>query len=269
VVVSFSELDISLYCAKNFCADGWNCCGGPMSIVVSVENVSREFRKYYQRTFKEFLTDRHAKNFNKVFMALDNISFQVKDGSTLGLLGRNGSGKSTLLKIISGVLTPSSGQVTRPVSTAALLELGAGFQPEMTGRENIFLNSSILGRSKKDTELVIDDIIDFSGISEFIDTPVKFYSSGMYARLGFAIAIHTDPELLLVDEILAVGDAPFQKKCLDRIKEMQNEGRSIILVTHDVATIQNFCDSAVVLDKGKLIAQGSTKDALDVYHKLP
>jgi len=240
-----------------------------MSPVVKVENVSRDFRKYYQQTFKEFLTDRHAKNFNKVFKALQNISFEVKEGSTLGLLGRNGSGKSTLLKIISGVLTPSQGQVIRPVATAALLELGAGFQPDMTGLENIYLNSSILGRSKKDTELVIDDIIDFSGISEFIDTPVKFYSSGMYARLGFAIAIHTDPELLLVDEILAVGDAPFQKKCLDRIKQMQNEGRSIILVTHDTSTVENFCDSAVVLDHGKLIAQGETKNAIATYQALP
>jgi len=240
-----------------------------MSPVVKVENVSRDFRKYYQQTFKEFLTDRHAKNFNKVFKALQNISFEVKEGSTLGLLGRNGSGKSTLLKIISGVLTPSQGQVIRPVATAALLELGAGFQPDMTGLENIYLNSSILGRSKKDTELVIDDIIDFSGISEFIDTPVKFYSSGMYARLGFAIAIHTDPELLLVDEILAVGDAPFQKKCLDRIKQMQNEGRSIILVTHDTSTVENFCDSAVVLDHGKLIAQGETKKAIATYQALP
>jgi ABC-2 type transport system ATP-binding protein len=240
-----------------------------MSPVVKVENVSRDFRKYYQQTFKEFLTDRHAKNFNKVFKALQNISFEVKEGSTLGLLGRNGSGKSTLLKIISGVLTPSQGQVTRPVATAALLELGAGFQPDMTGLENIYLNSSILGRSKKDTELVIDDIIDFSGISEFIDTPVKFYSSGMYARLGFAIAIHTDPELLLVDEILAVGDAPFQKKCLDRIKQMQTEGRSIILVTHDTSTVENFCDAVVVLDHGKLIAQGETKNAIATYQALP
>ena len=240
-----------------------------MSPVVKVENVSRDFRKYYQQTFKEFLTDRQAKSFNKVFKALQNISFEVKEGSTLGLLGRNGSGKSTLLKIISGVLTPSEGQVTRPVATAALLELGAGFQPDMTGRENIYLNSSILGRSKRDTELVIDDIIDFSGISEFIDTPVKFYSSGMYARLGFAIAIHTYPEILLVDEILAVGDTPFQKKCLDRIKQMQNEGRSIILVTHDISTVENFCDSAVVLDHGKLLAQGETKSVIAAYQALP
>jgi ABC-2 type transport system ATP-binding protein len=240
-----------------------------MSSILKVENVSRKFRKYYQRTFKEFLTDRQAKNFNQVFMALEDISFEVKDGSTLGLMGRNGSGKSTLLKIISGVLTPSQGQVTRPVSTAALLELGAGFQPDMTGRENIYLNSAILGRSKKDTELVIDDIIDFSGISEFIDTPVKFYSSGMYARLGFAIAIHTDPELILVDEILAVGDAPFQQKCLDRIKQMQNEGRSIILVTHDTSTVENFCNSAVVLDHGKLIVKGEVKSCIDTYNALP
>ena len=240
-----------------------------MSTIVKVENVSREFRKYYQKTFKEYLTDSHAKNFNKVFMALENISFEVKYGSTVGLLGRNGSGKSTLLKIISGVLTPSTGQITRPVSTAALLELGAGFQPDMTGRDNIYLNSSILGRARKDTELVIDDIIEFSGISEFIDTPVKFYSSGMYARLGFAIAIHTDPELLLVDETLAVGDAPFQKKCLDRIIQMQNEGRSIILVTHDISTVENFCDSAVVLDHGKLLAQGDTKSVVAAYQALP
>ena len=240
-----------------------------MSFCVKVENVSREYRKYYQRTFKEFLTDRHAKNFNTVFWALKDVTFEVKEGSTLGLIGRNGSGKSTLLKIISGVLTPSSGQVTRPVSTAALLELGAGFQPDMTGRENIYLNSSILGRSRKDTTLVIDEIIDFSGISDFIDTPVKFYSSGMYARLGFAIAINTDPELLLIDEILAVGDAPFQKKCLDKIKEMQNEGRTIILVTHDSNTVQTFCDSAVLLDHGKLISQGEPSKVVKTYAELP
>jgi ABC-2 type transport system ATP-binding protein len=240
-----------------------------MSTIVSVENVSREFRKYYQKTFKEFLTDRHAKNFNKVFWALKDVSFEVKDGSTLGLLGRNGSGKSTLLKIISGVLTPSNGQVTRPVATAALLELGAGFQPDMTGRENIYLNSSILGRSKKDTENVIDDIIDFSGISEFIDTPVKFFSSGMYARLGFSIAIHTDPELLLVDEVLAVGDEPFQKKCLDRIQSMQKEGRTIILVTHDTNTVAQFCDAAVALDHGTVLAKGDTASVINAYRALP
>ena len=240
-----------------------------MSFCVKVDNISREYRKYYQRTFKEFLTDRHAKNFNTVFWALKDVSFEVKEGSTLGLIGRNGSGKSTLLKIISGVLTPSTGQVIRPVSTAALLELGAGFQPDMTGRENIYLNSSILGRSRKDTSLVIDEIIDFSGIRDFIDTPVKFYSSGMYARLGFAIAIHTDPELLLVDEILAVGDAPFQKKCLDKIKEMQNEGRTIILVTHDSNTVQTFCDSAVLLDHGKLISQGNPLEVVTTYANLP
>ena len=240
-----------------------------MSTIVSVESVSREFRKYYQKTFKEFLTDRQAKNFNKVFWALKEVSFEVKDGSTLGLLGRNGSGKSTLLKIISGVLTPSNGQVTRPVATAALLELGAGFQPDMTGRENIYLNSSILGRSKKDTETVIDDIIDFSGISEFIDTPVKFFSSGMYARLGFSIAIHTDPELLLVDEVLAVGDEPFQKKCLDRIQSMQKEGRTIILVTHDTNTVANFCDTAVALDHGTVLAKGDTTVVINAYRALP
>jgi ABC-2 type transport system ATP-binding protein len=155
------------------------------------------------------------------------------------------------------------------VATAALLELGAGFQPDMTGRENIYLNSSILGRSKKDTENVIDDIIDFSGISEFIDTPVKFFSSGMYARLGFSIAIHTDPELLLVDEVLAVGDEPFQKKCLDRIQSMQKEGRTIILVTHDTNTVAQFCDTAVALDHGTVLAKGDTASVINAYRALP
>jgi ABC-2 type transport system ATP-binding protein len=240
-----------------------------MSVIVEVNDIGREFRKYYQRTFKELLTDRNAKNYNKVFWALKNITFNVKDGSTTGLIGRNGSGKSTLLKIISGVLTPSEGYVTRPVATAALLELGAGFQPDMTGRENIFLNSAILGRSKKKTQNNLDSIIDFSGIEEFIDTPVKFYSSGMYARLGFAIAIHTDPELLLVDEVLSVGDEPFQKKCLSKIKAMQDEGRSIVLVTHSAQTVRDFCDSAVLLSHGNLISQGNVAEVLTEYESLP
>jgi ABC-2 type transport system ATP-binding protein len=240
-----------------------------MSVIVEVNDIGREFRKYYQRTFKEFLTDRKAKNFNKVFWALRHVTFDVKDGSTTGLIGRNGSGKSTLLKIISGVLTPSEGYVTRPVASAALLELGAGFQPDMTGRENIFLNSAILGRSKKKTQINLDSIIDFSGIEEFIDTPVKFYSSGMYARLGFSIAIHTDPELLLVDEVLSVGDEPFQKKCLSKIKEMQDEGRSIILVTHSAQTVRDFCDSAVLLSHGELISQGDVESVLKKYEALP
>jgi ABC-2 type transport system ATP-binding protein len=240
-----------------------------MSVIVEVNDIGREFRKYYQRTFKEFLTDRKAKNFNKVFWALRHVTFDVKDGSTTGLIGRNGSGKSTLLKIISGVLTPSEGYVTRPVASAALLELGAGFQPDMTGRENIFLNSAILGRSKKKTQINLDSIIDFSGIEEFIDTPVKFYSSGMYARLGFSIAIHTDPELLLTDEVLSVGDEPFQKKCLSKIKEMQNEGRSIILVTHSAQTVRDFCDSAVLLSHGELISQGDVESVLKKYEALP
>jgi len=240
-----------------------------MSVIVEVNDIGREFRKYYQRTFKEFLTDRHAKNFNNIFWALRHVTFEVKDGSTLALIGRNGSGKSTLLKIISGVLTPSEGYVTRPVATAALLELGAGFQPDMTGRENIFLNSAILGRTKKETQRKLDSIIDFSGIEEFIDTPVKFYSSGMYARLGFSIAIHTDPELLLTDEVLSVGDEPFQKKCLSKIKEMQDEGRSIILVTHSAQTVRDFCDSAVLLSHGELLAQGDVESVLKKYEALP
>lgn len=240
-----------------------------MAYSVEINDVGRKFKKYYQLTMKEFLTDRNAKKFNKIYWALRHVTFNLETGSTLGLIGRNGSGKSTLLKIISGVISPSEGFVKRPVATAALLELGAGFQPDMTGRENIYLNSAILGRSKKQTQNQLDSIIDFSGIEEFIDTPVKFYSSGMYTRLGFSIAIHTDPELLLVDEVLAVGDEPFQQKCLSRIKSMQGEGRSIILVTHSEQIVKDFCDTAVLLSHGTLQAIGNVEDVLSNYRNLP
>lgn len=240
-----------------------------MTYAVEVHDVGRKFKKYYQMTMKEFLTDRNAKKYNKIYWALRNVTFNLEAGSTLGLIGRNGSGKSTLLKIISGVISPSEGYVKRPVATAALLELGAGFQPDMTGRENIFLNSAILGRSRKQTQQQLDSIIEFSGIEEFIDTPVKFYSSGMYTRLGFSIAIHTDPELLLVDEVLAVGDEPFQQKCLTRIKSMQADGRSIILVTHSEEIVKDFCNSAVLLDHGHLRSIGNVSEVISEYQKLP
>src|SRR5205085_12419443 len=179
---------------------------------------------------------RKAHGADEDFWALRNVGFDLEESNTLGLIGANGSGKSTLLKLIAGILTPSSGFVERRGRMAALLELGAGFHPDLTGRENIFMNASILGLSRKQTELYFDDIVEFSGIEKFIDNQVKFYSSGMYVRLAFSVAVHVQPELLLIDEVLAVGDEPFQRKCMKRIKDFQREGRTIVLVTHGIDT---------------------------------
>jgi ABC-2 type transport system ATP-binding protein len=174
----------------------------------------------------------------------------------VGLIGPNGSGKSTLLKTIGGILQPTSGTVERRGRLAALLELGAGFHPDLTGRENVYLNSSILGLSQAQTDRYFDAIVDFSGIERFIDTQVKFYSSGMYVRLAFAVAVHVDPDVLLVDEVLAVGDEPFQRKCLDRIRDFQKEGRTIVLVTHALDQVVELCDRAVVLENGSVVVDG-------------
>ena len=180
----------------------------------------------------------------------------------MGLIGPNGSGKSTLLKLIGGILQPTTGTVDHRGRLAALLELGAGFHPDLTGRENVFLNASILGLSRKQTESYFDGIVDFSGIEPFIDTQVKFYSSGMYVRLAFAVAVHVDPDVLLVDEVLAVGDEPFQRKCMDRIRDFQNEGRTIILVTHALDQVAELCDRAIVLEHGVAVVDGPPREAL-------
>ena len=196
------------------------------------------------------------------FWALRDIDLDITSGSTVGLIGPNGSGKSTLLKLIGGILQPTTGTVEHRGRLAALLELGAGFHPDLTGRENVFLNASILGLSQKQTEKFFDPIVDFSGIEPFIDTQVKFYSSGMYVRLAFAVAVHVDPDVLLVDEVLAVGDEPFQRKCMDRIREFQNDGRTIILVTHALDQVAELCDRAIVLEKGVVQVDGDPLQAL-------
>ena len=234
-----------------------------MDTVIRVVDVSKRFTLHKEESLKERVANfRRSREHRQDFWALRNVDLEVGSASTLGLIGPNGSGKSTLLKLIGGILTPTSGYVERRGRLAALLELGAGFHPDLTGRENVYLNASILGLSRAQTERYFDDIVDFSGIEPFIDTQVKFYSSGMYVRLAFAVAVHVDPEILLVDEVLAVGDEPFQRKCLDRIKKFQSDGRTIVLVTHSLDQVRQLCDRVVLLDGGRVAVDGTPADAV-------
>lgn len=231
--------------------------------IVQVEHVSKRFTIRKDKSLKERVVNAargrvHAEHFE----ALHDISLTIDSGNTVGLIGPNGSGKSTLLKTIGGIIQPSSGRVVRRGRMAALLELGAGFHPDLTGRENVYLNASILGLTEKQTDQYFDAIVDFSGIEEFIDTQVKFYSSGMYVRLAFAVAVHVDPDLLLVDEVLAVGDEAFQTKCLDKIRSFQLEGRTIVLVTHTLSQITDLCTRGIVLSKGNVAFDGAPIDAV-------
>ncbi|MFC7431113.1 MULTISPECIES: ABC transporter ATP-binding protein [unclassified Agrococcus] len=233
--------------------------------VVRVENVSKHFTVRKDKSLKERIVNvsRNRAHVER-FEALKDIDLEIMSGSTVGLIGPNGSGKSTLLKTIGGIIQPSSGRVVRRGRLAALLELGAGFHPDLTGRENVFLNASILGLSEQQTAGYFDEIVAFSGIEDFIDTQVKFYSSGMYVRLAFAVAVHVDPDLLLVDEVLAVGDEAFQQKCLDKIRAFQREGRTIVLVTHTMSQITDLCTRGVVLAKGNVVFDGAPVDAVDL-----
>lgn len=234
--------------------------------VLRVENVSQKFDYRRARSIRDRFTRKKA--VGESFWALNDVSFTLDAGESLALLGANGSGKSTLLKVIGGIYRPTKGQVLRRGRLGALLELGAGFHPELSGRENIYLNGAMLGISRKELQSLEDLIIDFSGISEFIDSPVKTYSSGMYVRLGFAVAVHTTPDILLVDEVLAVGDESFQNQCLAKIRELQSDGRSIVLVTHSMQTAVDFTQKSVLLHKGEMIFSGSTYKSAELYHKI-
>ncbi len=239
-----------------------------MTTVIDVRHVSKQFKIHHERhqSLKERLLHPRAGS-TELFNALTDVNFTVGDGETVGILGRNGSGKSTLLKCICGVLQPTTGEIRLRGNLAALLELGAGFQHELSGRDNVYLYGSILGFSHRMVDGIFDDIVAFSELDQFIDTQVKFYSSGMYVRLAFAVAVNVDPDILVVDEVLAVGDERFQAKCLDRISRFQQEGRTILLVTHSADTVKAICDSAIVLESGQLIANGSVQDALRVFRE--
>ena len=228
-----------------------------MTASVEIENVSKKFRLYKEKpsSLKARLISARARADD--FWALRDVSFDIEPGQSVGLIGPNGSGKTTLLKMIAGILRPTSGSVITRGRIAALLELGAGFHPELTGRENVYLNAAFLGLSRKETDAVYDDIVDFAELPDFMDNQVKFYSSGMLVRLGFAVAVHVDPAILLVDEVLAVGDEAFQHKCLDRVRRFQRDGRTIIFVTHAVDLVRQICDRAVMLDHGSIHSQGA------------
>ena len=236
---------------------------------VDVRNVSKRFRLAHGQynSVKERIIHGGKRQATEDFWALRDVSLTVREGETVGILGRNGSGKSTLLKCICGVLQPTAGEVAVRGKLAGLLELGAGFQQDLTGRENIYLNGSLLGMSKREVDKVFDDIVDFSELEEFIDGPVKFYSSGMYVRLGFAVAVNMDPDVLVIDEVLAVGDERFQRKCLNRVDQFQREGRTILLVTHSADTVRSICDRAVVLSHGLLVAEGEPGEATRIFRE--
>jgi ABC-2 type transport system ATP-binding protein len=237
-------------------------------IAVDVRGVSKRFRLAHGRhnSLKERMIH-GGRTPHEDFWALKDVSLIAHEGETVGILGRNGSGKSTLLKCICGVLQPTSGEVVVRGKLAGLLELGAGFQQDLTGRENIYLNGSMLGMSKKEVDRVFDDIVDFSELEEFIDGQVKFYSSGMYVRLGFAVAVNVNPDILVVDEVLAVGDERFQRKCIERVKAFQREGRTILLVTHSPDQVRTICDRAVVLSHGDVINEGPPGEAVRIFRE--
>lgn len=239
-------------------------------VVVRIDDVSKRFTVRKDSSIKERIVTlgRAGRRHRQDFWALRGVSLDIHAGTTIGLIGHNGSGKSTLLKVIGGIVDPTTGSVEQRGRLAALLELGAGFHPDLTGRENVYLNASVLGLSREETAAKFDDIVRFSGIGDFIDTQVKFYSSGMYVRLAFAVAVHTDPDILLVDEVLAVGDEAFQRKCLDKIRTFQDEGRTIIIVSHALGQITELCDRAILLNQGEIVHDGDPVTAVATFRDI-
>jgi lipopolysaccharide transport system ATP-binding protein len=249
--------------------------------LIEAENISKYYRlgvlgsRSLQEDLRDWLAGKQKKEESpdpqsrQHIWALRDISFDVFQGEVLGLIGKNGAGKSTLLKIISRITLPTSGRISGNGRIASLLEVGTGFHSELTGRENIYLNGHIMGMKKKEIDRKFDEIIEFSGVSRFLDTPIKRYSSGMYVRLAFAVAAHLDPEILVIDEVLAVGDIEFQQKCLRKIKSIsKEEGKTILFVSHNIQSLRNVCNRALVLDKGKIIVSGETESVLAGYVKM-
>jgi ABC-2 type transport system ATP-binding protein len=229
--------------------------GAQESIVV--DHATKTFTLRYHRTFKQMtVAAARRENISDSFKAVDDVSFTVEQGESIGLMGLNGSGKSTLLKLINGIMSPDSGSVLTRGRISGLIATGAGFHPQLTGRENVFLNAAVLGMSEAETRRKFDDIVEFADIGRFLDSPVGHYSSGMFARLGFAVAIHVDSDIFLADEVLAVGDRPFKQKCLAKMQEIRDGGRTLFYVSHSAGSVRRMCDRVLVLEKGRLAFDG-------------
>ena len=231
---------------------------------IRVDGVRKTFKLRHTHSLKEtFIAALRRKQLSTTFDALKGVDFSIAPGESVALLGFNGSGKSTLLKLISGVLQPDAGQVLTRGRIAGLIEVGAGFHPDLSGRENIYLNAAILGMTKQEIDERYDDIVAFSEIEQFIETEVKHYSSGMFLRLAFSVAIHTEVDILLIDEILSVGDEPFQKKCLARIRELHAQGKTLVVVSHDLGMVSNLCERGILLNKGEVVYDGDSHRAVE------
>jgi ABC-2 type transport system ATP-binding protein len=234
-----------------------------MTVSIQVENVTKEFTMQYHRTLKQMaVASLKRLPLQEKFLAVNDVSFNVEQGSSIGLMGLNGSGKSTLLKLINGVMRPDSGIIRTRGRIAGLIATGAGFHPQLTGRENLFLNGAILGMSEAETKRKFDEIVEFADIGKFLDTPVSHYSSGMYARLGFSIAVHVDADVFLADEVLAVGDRPFKKKCMAKMQEIRQQGTTIFYVSHATASVRAMCDRVLVLESGRLNFDGDVDEGI-------
>jgi ABC-2 type transport system ATP-binding protein len=238
-----------------------------MTESIVVDNATKLFTMRYHRTIKQItIAAMRRQTISESFSAVEDVSFTVEQGESVGLMGLNGSGKSTLLKLINGVMRPDRGSVLTRGRIAGLIATGAGFHPQISGRDNVFLNAAILGMSEAETKRKFDQIVDFADIGKFLDTPVGHYSSGMFSRLGFAVAVHTDSDIFLMDEVLAVGDRPFKRKCLARMQEIRDEGRTMFYVSHAAGSVRKMCDRVLVLDQGKLAFDGDVDEGIRFLH---
>ncbi len=234
---------------------------------IRVDHVTKDFTLRYHRTFKEVtVAMARRQQIKDTFQAIQDVSFSVEQGESIGLMGLNGSGKSTLLKMIIGVMRPDRGEVLTRGRISGLIATGAGFHPQLTGRENIFLNAAVLGMTEQETKAKFDDIVEFADVGRFLETPVGTYSSGMMSRLGFSVAVHVDCDIFLADEVLAVGDRPFKKKCLERMQEIRHSGRTMFYVSHSTGSVRKMCDRVLVLEKGRLGFDGPVDEGIKYLH---
>ncbi len=234
-----------------------------MAEAIIVDGVTKTFKLANQKTIKKLTVNAvRRRELSRTLTALDDVSFTLEEGDSIGLMGLNGSGKSTLLKLISGVMSPDSGEVWTRGRVAGLIEVGAGFHPELSGRDNVYLNAAILGMSQEETDAKFESIVDFSEMGKFLNNEVRHYSSGMFMRLAFAVAIHTECDIFLMDEMLAVGDQPFKRKCMRKIRELKAQGKTMVYVSHSPRSVVNLCRRAVVLEKGRMVFEGASEDAV-------